>query len=191
MSSSSGLETSCDETAAAVVTRSGEILSSVVASQDELHTRYGGVVPEIASRRHLELVSPVTTQALENAGASLDDLAGLRSPRARGSSGALLVGVSFAKTLAWAARDPSRACRSPARARRVALPPTDGAQPAVHVPPRERRPHAAPRREGARVVRGDRLDARRCRGRGVRQGRTAPRARLSRRARARPSRGRR
>jgi N6-L-threonylcarbamoyladenine synthase len=97
-----GLETSCDETAASVVTSNGEILSSVVASQDELHTRYGGVVPEIASRRHLELVSPVTTQALESAGASLDDVARVAVTQGPGLVGALLVGVSFAKTMAWA-----------------------------------------------------------------------------------------
>ena len=63
-----GLETSCDETAAAVVTADGEIRSNVVASQAELHARYGGVVPEVASRRHLELVSPVVREALEQAG---------------------------------------------------------------------------------------------------------------------------
>ncbi len=97
-----GLETSCDETAAAVVTPEGEILSSVIASQDELHSRFGGVVPEIASRRHLELVSPVTAQALESAGASLDDVARVAVTQGPGLVGALLVGVSFAKSLAWA-----------------------------------------------------------------------------------------
>jgi N6-L-threonylcarbamoyladenine synthase len=97
-----GLETSCDETAAAVVTADGEILASVVASQDELHTRFGGVVPEVASRRHLELVSPVTTQALENAGASLDDVGRIAVTQGPGLVGALLVGLSFAKSLAWA-----------------------------------------------------------------------------------------
>ena len=59
-----GLETSCDETAAALVTQDGDILASVVASQSELHAQYGGVVPEVASRRHLELVSPVIGEAL-------------------------------------------------------------------------------------------------------------------------------
>ena len=70
-----GLETSCDETAAAVVTRKGEILANVVASQADLHARFGGVVPEIASRRHLELVVPVVSSALEEAGAALPDAA--------------------------------------------------------------------------------------------------------------------
>ena len=69
-----GIETSCDETAAAVVTRDGEIRSNVVASQVELHARYGGVVPEVASRRHLELVVPVVEEALREAGATLDDV---------------------------------------------------------------------------------------------------------------------
>ena len=69
-----GIETSCDETAAALVTEDGEIRSSVVASQAELHARYGGVVPEVASRRHLELVTPVIREALATAGATLDDV---------------------------------------------------------------------------------------------------------------------
>ena len=69
-----GIETSCDETAAALVTRDGEIASNVVASQAELHARYGGVVPEVASRRHLELVTPVIQEALRAADARLDDV---------------------------------------------------------------------------------------------------------------------
>src|ERR671919_715646 len=69
-----GIETSCDETASAVVTQDGRVLSSVVSSQATLHARYGGVVPEVASRRHLELVTPVVRQALEDARASLDDV---------------------------------------------------------------------------------------------------------------------
>ena len=69
-----GIETSCDETAAALVTEDGVVRSSVVASQAELHARYGGVVPEIASRRHLELVAPVVRAALEDAGVGLEDV---------------------------------------------------------------------------------------------------------------------
>ena len=69
-----GIETSCDETAAAVVTAAGEIRSNVVSSQADIHAKYGGVVPEIASRRHLELVSPVIEEALERADCTLDDL---------------------------------------------------------------------------------------------------------------------
>jgi len=101
-----GIETSCDETAAAVVTGAGEIRASVVASQAELHVPYGGVVPEVASRRHLELVSPVVGAALEQAGASLDDLDAVAVTQGPGLVGALLVGLSTAKALAWAQRLP-------------------------------------------------------------------------------------
>ncbi len=97
-----GIETSCDETAAAVVTEGGEVRSSVVASQAELHARYGGVVPEIASRRHLELVSPVVVTALDDAGASLDDVGRVGVTQGPGLVGALLVGLNAAKAIAWA-----------------------------------------------------------------------------------------
>jgi tRNA N6-adenosine threonylcarbamoyltransferase len=97
-----GLETSCDETAAAVVSEDVELLSSVVASQAELHARYGGVVPEIASRRHLELVGPVLRAALDDAGKSLDDVGRVAVTQGPGLVGALLVGLSAAKALAWA-----------------------------------------------------------------------------------------
>ena len=97
-----GLETSCDETAAAVVSEDGDLLSSVVASQAELHARYGGVVPEIASRRHLELVAPVLRAALEDAGKSLDDVGRVAVTQGPGLVGALLVGLSAAKAVAWA-----------------------------------------------------------------------------------------
>jgi N6-L-threonylcarbamoyladenine synthase len=96
-----GLETSCDETAAAVVTEDGEILSNVVASQSELHARYGGVVPEVASRRHLELVSPVVREALGTAGVSLDDVERVAVTQGPGLIGALLVGLAAAKGIAW------------------------------------------------------------------------------------------
>jgi len=101
-----GIETSCDETAAALVTADGEIASSVVASQDELHARFGGVVPEIASRRHLELIAPVLEEALTRAGATLDDVDAVAVTTWPGLIGALLVGVSAAKALAWAQRLP-------------------------------------------------------------------------------------
>jgi tRNA N6-adenosine threonylcarbamoyltransferase len=96
-----GLETSCDETAAAVVTEDGEILSNVVASQSELHARYGGVVPEVASRRHLELVSPVVREALDTAAVSLDDVERVSVTQGPGLIGALLVGLAAAKGIAW------------------------------------------------------------------------------------------
>jgi N6-L-threonylcarbamoyladenine synthase len=101
-----GLETSCDETAAAVVTVDGRVLSNVVASQAELHARYGGVVPEVASRRHLELVSPVVQEALREAGSTLDDVEQVAVTQGPGLVGALLVGLSTAKALAWARRLP-------------------------------------------------------------------------------------
>jgi len=100
------IETSCDETAAALVTRDGSIRSSVVASQDELHARFGGVVPEVASRRHLELVVPVIREALDAAGARLDDVDAIAVTARPGLIGALLVGVSAAKALAWSRRLP-------------------------------------------------------------------------------------
>lgn len=101
-----GLETSCDETAAALVTDDGRIVSNVVSSQAELHARYGGVVPEIASRRHLELVVPVVREALTEADASLDDVTRVAVTRGPGLIGALLVGLSAAKAIAWARRLP-------------------------------------------------------------------------------------
>jgi len=100
------LETSCDETAAAIVTDAGEIRSNVVASQADLHARYGGVVPEVASRRHLELVLPVLREAQKRAGATLDDIDRVAVTTGPGLIGALLVGVSTAKSLAWAKRLP-------------------------------------------------------------------------------------
>jgi N6-L-threonylcarbamoyladenine synthase len=101
-----GIETSCDETAAAIVTREGEIRANVIASQAELHARFGGVVPEVASRRHLELVAPVVREALGEAGATLDDVELVGVTRGPGLVGALLVGLSAAKALAWTHRLP-------------------------------------------------------------------------------------
>jgi N6-L-threonylcarbamoyladenine synthase len=101
-----GVETSCDETAAAIVTENGRILANVVSSQAELHARYGGVVPEVASRRHLELVAPVVEEALEAAGTSLDGIDTVAVTRGPGLIGALLVGISAAKAIAWSRRLP-------------------------------------------------------------------------------------
>lgn len=97
-----GLETSCDETAASVVAEGRYILSSVVASQAELHARYGGVFPEVAARRHLETVVPVVREALARAGAGWEDLSLLAVTRGPGLVGSLLVGVAAAKAMAWA-----------------------------------------------------------------------------------------
>src|SRR3990170_751724 len=101
-----GIETSCDETAAALVSPDGRILSSVVSSQADLHARYGGVVPEVASRRHLELIVPVIGEALAQGGATLDDVERVAVTRGPGLIGALLVGLSAAKAIAWARRLP-------------------------------------------------------------------------------------
>jgi N6-L-threonylcarbamoyladenine synthase len=99
-----GIETSCDETAAAVVTPEGEIRSNVVSSQAHLHARFGGVVPEVASRHHLELVLPVIREALGETG--LDEIESVAVTQGPGLIGALLVGLSAAKALAWARRLP-------------------------------------------------------------------------------------
>ncbi len=96
-----GIETSCDETAAALVSPEGNVLSSVVASQAQLHARYGGVVPEVASRRHLELVGPVLRDALSEADADLGAVERIAVTRGPGLIGALLVGLSAAKAIAW------------------------------------------------------------------------------------------
>jgi N6-L-threonylcarbamoyladenine synthase len=101
-----GLETSCDETAAAVITPDGTILSNVVSSQADLHARYGGVVPEVASRRHLELVTPVVREALRDSGTTLDEVDLIGVTAGPGLIGALLVGVAAAKAIAWARRLP-------------------------------------------------------------------------------------
>jgi len=101
-----GIETSCDETAAALVTGDGEIRANVVSSQAELHARYGGVVPEVASRRHLELIAPVVRDALDGAGATLDDVQQVAVTQGPGLVGALLVGVAAAKAIAWSRRLP-------------------------------------------------------------------------------------
>ncbi len=101
-----GIETSCDETAAAVVTHDGVIRSNIVSSQADLHAKYGGVVPEVASRRHLELVTPVIRATLADAAATLDDIDTIAVTAGPGLIGALLVGVSAAKALAWARRLP-------------------------------------------------------------------------------------
>jgi N6-L-threonylcarbamoyladenine synthase len=98
------LETSCDETAAALITQEGEIAANVVASQADLHARYGGVVPEVASRRHLELVLPVVRETLGER--SLDDVERVAVTRGPGLIGALLVGVQVAKALAWSRKLP-------------------------------------------------------------------------------------
>jgi tRNA N6-adenosine threonylcarbamoyltransferase len=98
-----GIETSCDETAAAVVEDGRTVWSSVVSSQVDLHARFGGVVPEVASRAHVELITPVVAEALVEAGVELTDLDAVAACHGPGLAGALLVGVAAAKGLALAA----------------------------------------------------------------------------------------
>ncbi len=101
-----GIETSCDETAAAVVGLDGLVASDVVKSQVDLHAPYGGVVPEIASRDHARAIAPVVAEALDRAGLALADIDGIAVTARPGLSGALLVGLQFAKGLAWASGKP-------------------------------------------------------------------------------------
>ncbi len=174
-----GIETSCDETAAALVTEDGRVLASVVSSQAELHARFGGVVPEVASRRHLELVAPIVRAALDSSGASLDKVDRVAVTQGPGLVGALLVGVSAAKAIAWARRLPlAPVDHLDGHLASLYLEP-DAARAAVHVPARERRAHDAARGARARTLRPARDDARRRSGRGVRQRRAAARPWLS------------
>lgn len=97
-----GIETSCDETAAAVVEDGKRMLSNIVASQIDVHSRFGGVVPELASRKHIQNIVPVISQALSCAGVTLDEVDGIAVTQGPGLVGSLLVGISVAKALAYA-----------------------------------------------------------------------------------------
>jgi len=101
-----GIESSCDETAAAVVSDGTAALSNVIASQVDIHGKYGGIVPEIASRKHMEAILPVTRQALDEARVSMRDIEGIAVTRGPGLVGSLLVGLSAAKAMAFAAGIP-------------------------------------------------------------------------------------
>ena len=100
------IESSCDETACAIVRNGKEILSSKIASQIDVHTKYGGVVPEVASRIHIENISIIIKEALEEAKVSWDDIDGIAVTVGPGLIGSLHVGVLAAKTLAWAYHKP-------------------------------------------------------------------------------------
>lgn len=100
------IESSCDETAASVVKNGREILSNVISSQIDLHTLYGGVVPEIASRKHIEKINQVITEALKEAGMTLEEITAIGVTYGPGLVGALLVGVAEAKAIAYAAKKP-------------------------------------------------------------------------------------
>lgn len=101
-----GIESSCDETSASVVKNGREVLSNVISSQIDIHKKYGGVVPEIASRKHVELIVPVVNEALEKANVSLSDIDVIGVTKGPGLVGALLVGVSMAKALAYSTNKP-------------------------------------------------------------------------------------
>src|SRR6476619_4602580 len=101
-----GIETSCDETAAAVIRDGREILSSVISSQIAVHKPFGGVVPELASREHLDKIVPVVTEAFERAGLTAQDIDGIAVTVGPGLVGSLLVGVSYAKAMAYALNKP-------------------------------------------------------------------------------------
>ena len=102
------IESSCDETAAAVVRNGREVLSNIISSQIDLHTLYGGVVPEIASRKHIERINQVIEEALSEAGMALADVDAVAVTYGPGLVGALLVGVAEAKAIAYAAKKPTR-----------------------------------------------------------------------------------
>ena len=101
-----GIETSCDETAASTLAADGTVLSNIIASQHAVHQRFGGVVPELASRAHIESIETVSAEALQQAGLAWTDLTGIAVTQGPGLAGALLVGVNYAKALAYALNIP-------------------------------------------------------------------------------------
>ena len=101
-----GIDTSCDDTSAAVVEDGTRIVSNIVSSQDEIHSKYGGIVPELASRRHIEMIWPVVDEALKGAKADLEDLSAIAVSHGPGLIGSLLVGVCFAKSLSYVKQIP-------------------------------------------------------------------------------------
>jgi N6-L-threonylcarbamoyladenine synthase len=96
-----GIDTSCDDTSASVVENGIKILSNIISNQTEIHKKYGGIVPELASRRHIEMIWPVVDEALINAGIKLEDLSGIAVCHGPGLIGSLLVGCSFAKAICY------------------------------------------------------------------------------------------
>lgn len=107
-----GIESSCDETSIGIVKNGREVLSNVINSQIDIHTEFGGVVPEIASRCHTEVINQVMKKALQDAGITLNDVDGIAVTYGPGLVGALLVGVSYAKTLSFASRKTTHCCQS-------------------------------------------------------------------------------
>lgn len=175
------IESSCDETAVAIVEDGRRILTDCIASQVALHREYGGVVPEIASRKHIEAIYGLAEQALANTGLTRGELDAVAVTYAPGLIGALLVGVNFAKAAALGARCAAHSGpphQGPYRGQLSGLP---GPGAAVSVPCRLRRAHHVRRCRGLYEAAHSRRHARR-RGRGVlRQGRTAARHAIPRR----------
>jgi N6-L-threonylcarbamoyladenine synthase len=101
-----GIDTSCDDTSAGIVDNGRKILSNIVSTQKEIHEKYGGIVPELASRRHIEMIYPVVDEALKTAGVSLSDVSGIAVCKGPGLIGSLLVGCSFAKAISYATNIP-------------------------------------------------------------------------------------
>ncbi|MFQ5442448.1 MAG: tRNA (adenosine(37)-N6)-threonylcarbamoyltransferase complex transferase subunit TsaD [Thermodesulfobacteriota bacterium] len=101
-----GIESSCDDTAAAVVEDGRYVRSSIISSQDSIHGKYGGIVPELASRRHIEMIVPVVEEALEAAAVSMKEIDGIAVTQGPGLVGSILVGLSFAKAVSYAAEKP-------------------------------------------------------------------------------------
>jgi N6-L-threonylcarbamoyladenine synthase len=101
-----GIDTSCDDTAASVVENSSRILSNVVSTQDEIHNKYGGIVPELASRRHIEMIWPVVDEALRQAQITISEISAIAVCYGPGLIGSLLIGVCFAKSLAYVYKKP-------------------------------------------------------------------------------------
>ena len=107
-----GIESSCDETSVAIVKNGREILSNVINSQIDIHTEFGGVVPEIASRCHTEVINQVMKKALKEANCDLEDIDAIAVTQGPGLVGALLVGLSYAKALSFSTRKATNCCKS-------------------------------------------------------------------------------
>ena len=101
-----GIDTSCDDTSASVVENGADIMSNVISNQSEIHKKYGGIVPELASRRHIEMIWPVVDEAFRSGGVALEDLSSIAVCNGPGLIGSLLVGCSFAKALCYAKKIP-------------------------------------------------------------------------------------
>ena len=173
-----GIETSCDETAVAVVEDGQRVRSNVIASQVEMHARYGGVVPEVASRQHLLQIVPAMERSLADAGVGLEEIDAIAVTHGPGLVGALMVGVNTAKALAYT-RDlpaPGRAAPGGPRLRRVAgvRGPGHGAGLSVGLPHRLGRSHRPGADARPRGLRGAGPDPGRRGGGGLRQGGPRP-----------------